>query len=145
MHADPIGTTAASMVAHLRDADSAPLYWASLGAPCCGVFMPLYIGGEIPQPLTQAEEEYSDASVWWLFKKLDECVAEDFAGRTPRVQEVWAELEKEFLEKAVALEDEVSGLNEEAANSRLTRFMEENLNKVLERLQALTAEFEKES
>ncbi len=145
MHADPIGTTAASMVAHLRGTECVPLYWASLGNACCGIFMPLYLDGEIPSALTVAGEEFSEDSVWWLFKKLDECVAEDFAGRTPLVQEVWAALEKEFLEKAAALEDEVGGLDKEAASTRLTRFMEENLDSVLERLHALTAEFEKQS
>ena len=143
MHADPIGTTAASMVAHLRGGTGPAAYWASLGTPCCGVFMPLYIDGDIPGALTKAGEEFSEDSVWWLFKKLDECVAEDYAGRTPRVQEVWGALEKEFIEKAAAMEDEVGGLSDEAATSRLTQFMEENLDTILERLHALTAEFEK--
>jgi dipeptidase len=142
MHADPIGTTAASMVVRLGTDAGPTAYWAGLGTPCCGVFMPLYFDGEIPSALTRAGEEFSEDSVWWQFKRLNERVAEDFTGRTPRVQEAWADLEAAFLEKAARLEDELSGLDEKAASSRLTQFMEENLDVVLERLGALTAELE---
>ena len=74
MHADPIGTTAASMVAHLRGAGCTSAYWGSLGTACCGVFMPLYIAGEMPQALTLGGSGFSEDSVWWLFKRLGECV-----------------------------------------------------------------------
>ncbi len=145
MHADPIGTTTASVVAHLRDASAASVYWASLGTPCCGVFMPLYVDGEIPGALTKAGSQFSETSVWWLFKKLGECVAEDFAGRTPRVQEVWTELETVFQEKAAGVEAEAETLcrsgKSDAARSSLSRFMDESLDRVLTSLRQMLAEF----
>jgi dipeptidase len=145
-HAEPVGTTAASMVAHLRGDSGPKVYWASFAPPCCGVFMPLYIEGEIPKALTKAGPEFSEDSVWWLFKKLGECVAEDFVDRTPRVQKVWFELETEFFEKATAIEDEVKNLQgngngAENAGVRLTQFMQDNFDIVLARLHELTAEF----
>lgn len=146
MHADPVGTTAASMVAHLRGDSGPKVYWASFGQPCCGIFMPLYIEGEIPEALTKAGPEFSEDSVWWLFKKLGECVAEDFADRTPRVQKVWFDLESEFFEKAIAIENEVKGRQgngdgADDAGARLTRFMQDNLDVALSSLRELTAEF----
>ena len=146
MHADPIGTTAASVVAHLRGKAGATVYWASLGAPCCGVFMPLYIEGEIPEALTQAGPEFSDDSVWWLFKKLNEAVAEDYAGRTPRVQKVWGALEEDFREKAASIEAEAGEMRSrgeaERARSNLTRFMKENLDRVLSELREMLSEYD---
>jgi len=146
MHADPVGTTAASVVAHLRGSAGPKVYWASFGPPCSGVFMPLYIEGEIPKPLTQAGAGFSEDSVWWLFKKLSERVAEDFAGRTPRVQEEWLELESDFFDKAAALEGEVASLNADGEtakiNSRLTQFMEDNFDEVLSRLRGMLADYD---
>lgn len=143
MHADPVGTTAASMVAHIRTPGRFNVYWAGLGNPCCGVFMPLYTEGEIPRGLTRAGSHFSDDSMWWLFKKLDECVAEDYRGRTPVVQSVWSELEAEFMNLSVSVEAEALryGGNNEKVSLCLTQFMAENLDKVLSRLRELLAEF----
>lgn len=141
MHADPVGTTAASMVAHLRGTNRLDTYWASFGTPCCGVFMPLYGDGEIPQALTRAGARFSDNSVWWLFKKLDEHVAEDYAKRTPRVQKAWAALEAEFLEMSGQVEAEAESLfsngTPQKAKDLLTRFMGDNLKRVQAGLQSM--------
>ncbi|UCD57513.1 MAG: C69 family dipeptidase [Candidatus Hydrogenedentota bacterium] len=145
MHADPVGTTAASMVAHLRRVGSPMVYWASFGTPCCGVFMPLYIDGGIPSALMRAGAEFSEDSVWWLFKRLDESVAMDVGARTPGVQAVWTELETEFRRKGADVEAEAHALQSkgetEQARSCLTKFMAENLEEVLARLRRLLAEF----
>lgn len=149
MHADPVGTTAASVVAHLRGPGRTNVYWASLGNPCCGVFMPLYIDGEIPPALTRAGSEFSDDSVWWLFKRLSEYVAEDYGERTPRVQDVWAGLENAFRRGAADVEAEAERLRSKGrhgqASSRLTQFMNENLGEVLSALRELLTGFENES
>ncbi len=149
MHADPVGTTAASVVAHLRGPGRPNVYWASLGNPCCGVFMPLYIDGEIPPALTRAGSEFSDDSVWWLFRRLDEYVAEDYRERTPLVQDVWTELESAFRREAADVEAEAEALQSKGrhaqASSRLTQFMNEDLDKVLAALRELLAGFENKS
>jgi secernin len=148
MHAEPIGTTTASVIAHLRGEAGATVYWASLGAPCCGVFMPLYIDGEIPQALTRAGSEFSEDSAWWLFKRLNELVAEDYAGRTPRVQEIWSALEADFRDKSATIEADAEKLRSqgepEQARATLTLFMRKNLDSVLSKLSEITAEFENE-
>ncbi len=144
MHADPVGTTAASMVAHIRTPGRFNVYWASLGNPCCGVFMPLYMEGEIPPALTLAGSQFSEDSVWWLFKRLGERVAEDYRGRTPIVQSVWSEVEAEFMRLSVSVEAEAEALrstgNTEKVSVCLTQFMRENLDKVMSRLRELLAD-----
>lgn len=146
MHADPIGTTAASVVAHLRRNGRLTTYWASLGNPCCGVFVPLYLEGEVPVALTRAGAEFSEDSTWWLFKKLGELVAEDYAGRTPRVQEISSGLEETFLKESVNIEAEAEKLlseeDSDQAHSLLSKFMSDNLDKVLSALEGLLTEFE---
>ena len=145
MHADPVGTTAASVVAHIRKPGRFTVYWASLGNPCCGVFMPLYMEGEIPPALMLAGSHFSEDPVWWLFKKLDECVAENYQGRTPVVQSVWSELEAEFISLSASVEAEAealrSGGNMERVSLCFTQFMNENLNKVVSRVRELLEEF----
>lgn len=145
MHADPIGTTAASIVAHLRGDSGTTVCWASLGTACCGVFMPLYMDGAIPHALTRAGSQFTDDSAWWLFKKLDEKVAEKFAARTPLVQRVWSELESSFAEAAPEIEAEAHALRTAGktadASSLLTLFMEQNLDRVLTALHDLLTEF----
>ena len=141
MHAEPVGTTAAGIVAHLRGDGALNTYWACFGPPCCGVFMPLYIEGEIPGTLTNAGPEFSEDSAWWLFKRLGDSVASDFAKNTPVVQEAWEKLESEFLEKAPDVECEAQGLlsggKVEQARALLSAFMRDNLDKTLAQLQYL--------
>ncbi len=143
MHADPVGTTAASMVAHIRKSYPFVTYWASLGNPCCGVFMPLYFQAEIPPALLQAGSEFSADSAWWLFKQLGERVAEDYEARTPSVQEAWNELEREFAVEAKQKEADAATLHTSGkpkqAAALLAGFMQGNLQKVLQRLKRLNA------
>jgi dipeptidase len=108
--------------------------------------MPLYLEGDIPATLTHAGPAFSHDSAWWLFKKLDDCVSEDFAARTVRVQEVWAEMEQGFQTAAVEVEAEAEALRSRGehaeARSRLTQFMASNLDSVLVRLQDLLTDFQ---
>ena len=63
--------TAASLVAHLCDDGSRlPIYWCSFYSPCLGVFLPMFIEGELPQVLAIGDETPSDNSPWWLFRQL---------------------------------------------------------------------------
>ena len=107
--------------------------------------LPLYIDGEVPQPLTRAGSEFSDDSIWWLFKKLDDCVSEDFAEKTPRVQEAFGKIEADFLARTGNVEAEAAALRSsesvEYSRSCLTRFMNENLDTAIATLRDLLAEF----
>jgi dipeptidase len=66
MHADPVGTTTASMMARLPAGDGDIVtYWASLASPCLGIFVPLYVEAEIPSVLARGGEQATADSPWW--------------------------------------------------------------------------------
>jgi dipeptidase len=100
MHADPVGTTTASMIARIPPRGDEPLiYWASLGSPCVGAFIPLYIDAEIPAVLGHGGESASDDSLWWQFKKLLAHVGEAWPRRGPRVRAALDQFETNLAEQ----------------------------------------------
>jgi secernin len=94
MHAEPVGTTTASMVASLpADPDVPLLYWASLGSPCVGAFMPLFVDADVPAALGRGGEQPSSDSPWWQFKQLLTCVERDWQGHLPHVRQSFDQFE----------------------------------------------------
>ncbi len=94
MHADPVGTTTASMIAQLpADTDTAPRYWASLGSPCLGIFLPIFIAGELPAALALGGVEPTPDSPWWRFKTLLTLVEGDWPRHAAPVRATWDALE----------------------------------------------------
>jgi dipeptidase len=145
MHADPVGTTTASMLARLPE-DPADLlrYWGCLGSPCVGVFLPYYIDGELPSVLARGGAAHAPDAPWWRCKDLLTLVERDFAGRGPRVRAYWAELEQVLAGEAVEVEAAAMRLRRagahEAGSRLLTRFMEANVALALERLERIIGE-----
>ena len=87
MHAEPVGTTTASMVASLpRSRNEPPLYFASLGSPCVGAFIPLFVEADIPGVLARSSEHPSEDSPWWQLKQLLVQVERDWSRHAPRVR-----------------------------------------------------------
>lgn len=96
MHADPVGTTTASMIATLpRDRSKPLIYRASLGSPCVGAFVPLLVAGDIPAALTRGGLEPDD-SPWWTMKRLLQWVEVDWSHRHAAVRQEMDELEERF-------------------------------------------------
>lgn len=94
MHADPIGTTTASMIAAIpRDPDEPLVYWASLGSPCCSVFLPLRLDEDLPVELTRGGAKPSADSLWWTCKRLVQWVEQDWDARAPQVRSTLDALE----------------------------------------------------
>ncbi len=94
MHADPVGTTTASMVVELHgDAARPLLYWAALASPCIGPFLPLFFDGCVPKALTQGGAEACDGGAWWGFRRLLAAVEEDPGARAQTVRDFWREFE----------------------------------------------------
>lgn len=147
MHADPVGTTTASMVARLaRDDGDILRYWGSLGSPCVSVFLPYYIDGEIPPALTHGGEHPSGDSPWWRFKHLLTCVERDFERHGPRVRAWWDEFEGRIDAEARKVETEALSLRgggrPQDASRLLTRFMSENVDAMRARLDEIIAALE---
>jgi dipeptidase len=99
MHAEPVGTTTASMIARMPRETNEPLtYWASLGSPCLGAFIPLFVDGEIPAVLTRGGAQPSDDSLWWQFRRLLERVERDWQRYAPQVRQALDHFEAEITE-----------------------------------------------
>lgn len=133
MHADPVGTTTASMVARLGAADEPLVYWGSLGSPCTGVFLPYYLDGDLPGQLAAGGEHPTPDSPWWQLQALLELVARDFERNGPRVRAYWDEFEAEVESQRAAAEASAQR-NGPAA---LTRFMHDNVVAMRARLEEL--------
>ena len=145
MHAEPVGTTTASMIARLpHDADDLLRYWGCLGAPCVGVFLPYYIDGELPQRLARGGAVPSDDSPWWRFNALLALVAGDWQHRAARVRETWDGFEAMLADEAVEIESEAvrlrHGGQRDVAARLLTRFMDSAVERALARLETLMRE-----
>ena len=145
MHADPVGTTTASVVAELGQNDDGLLRcWASLGSPCVGVFLPYYIDGELPPELGRGGEKSSQDSPWWRFKELLTLVERDFERYGPPVREAWDRFEGDILRQAETIEAEAAEMRRAgdtaAAANHLSRFMADNVAATLERLERLIQE-----
>jgi len=145
MHAEPVGTTTASMIARLP-AEGADLlrYWGSLGAPCVGVFLPWYMDGELPPVLGRGGEAPSVESPWWRFDALLMLVERDWPRLGPQVRMYWDDLERVLDGEAAEVETKAVRLRRagqhDAAGRLLTRFMEANVALALSRLERLIAE-----
>lgn len=71
MHADPLDNTTASMVAGLpRDPDVIVPVAVSLGSPCVGAFLPVFLEAEVPATLGAGPAEPDPASLWWRLRGL---------------------------------------------------------------------------
>ena len=136
MHADPVGTTTASMVARLGPIGEPLTYWGSLGSPCVGVFLPYYMDGELPQVLAGGGEHASADSPWWQFKRLLTLVERDFEKHGPHVRACWDEFEAEVEAAREAVESRAPG----EGSAALNRFMDANVAAMSERLGALIRE-----
>lgn len=97
MHADPVGTTTASMVVELDEPGAAPsVVWMALTSPCIAPFLPVFVGAELPAELERGGSDPRSGGAWWRFKALLAKVEEDFASRGPLVRSYWAPIEEEI-------------------------------------------------
>ena len=143
MHADPVGTTTASMIARLpAGAAEVQTYWASLGSPCLGIFLPLYVQAEIPLELSRGGEHASGDSPWWRFKALLSRVEQDWS-QAPRIRAAWDEVERSLETERSQVEARAGELlrrdDAAAARRELTAFSQRSVDAALAKLDALLA------
>ena len=147
MHAEPVGTTTASMVAPLSVDRVAP--WpvhVSFASPCVSVFVPVYLQGVLPASLARGHGERAPGdldSAWWTFHQLHEAVATDFARHAPSVQQAFAAFEARVEAERVDVEREARAEamagEEDRASAILSAFMERTVGEVLDLAEALRA------
>jgi secernin len=131
--------TAASLLAELRP-DRPPLAWCAFGPPCVGVYFPVFLDGELPEPLRQGGVTPSRDSAWWRVQHLNTWMGAD-PERWPRVRDGFAHLQARFDQEAEEFAGEAAALRERGAVDDLRRLagllMEhqvEQFENVLERL-----------
>ena len=123
MHAEPVGTTTASMIA-LLPSDGVPIYFASLGSPCVGAFVPLFIDAEVPPILARRSAEPSEDSPWWQLKGLVTAVERDWSANLPVVRVEMDRFEKDVSAEALTLAGESAAIK--------TRFMSQATDELVE-------------
>jgi len=134
MHADPVGTTTASMIARLpAAADEVPVYWASLGSPCIGAFVPLFVDAAVPAIVGRGGAQPDRDSPWWQANHLLSLVERDWEHHVPRVRARFDALEAGWDAQLPAL------VRRSAADR--SAFSEAAVHAYLATLNALTVEF----
>ena len=126
------GNTAASIVAHLcADGSQLPVYWCSLYSPCLGVFLPMFIEGDLPSVLAIGGEYLSDDSPWWLFRQLSLAVRANGADSIASVRAGWQDFQDSLFASAYEMAKEGKTLIDQGrgaeAKKHLTRYMDENV------------------
>jgi dipeptidase len=145
-HPDRSTNTAASLVADLcADGSRLPVYWCSFYAPCLGVFYPVFLEGTLPPGLSVGGALPEEASLWWLFHRLNHLVREDPQSRIPLVRKEWAVFQERLFESAYPLACEGQRLIEkgqpEAAHQRLSAYMHAQVSEMEKRARQMMATF----
>lgn len=77
-----------------------PVYWCSFYSPCLGLFLPLFVEGDLPPVLALGEAEPREESPWWLFHRLNHAARAESETGVATVREQWAGFQKRLLESA---------------------------------------------
>jgi dipeptidase len=136
------GNTAASLVADLcADGSRLAVYWCSFYAPCLGLFLPIFVEGDLPALLSRGGGTPDDQSPWWRFHQLTRWALAEAGTRGPRVQEAWAPLQAHLLETAYPVAAEGRHLLDtgraDEAEALLSAYMARNVATMLDTLRAM--------
>lgn len=124
--------TVSAMVAHLKPDQPSEMQamWYCMSSPCISVFTPVYANvSEVPDPYLTGEapediSNYDEDSAWWVFKKIQLLVDEDYEDLNPTVRAVWDDLYGQGVEKFEELEVELLGLFAEGEREEARRMMD---------------------
>ncbi len=132
MHGSVSGTTA-SMLAELPapGADTIPVMWASLAAPCTSIAFPLFVGGTLPPVLAAGGEKPSLDSPWWRFRTIQDLVVRAPERLAPIAWKHFRPLELAMLERCAEVSRQAARLEPIAREKLLSGFMAQNIVRVL--------------
>lgn len=141
MHGSAAGTTA-SMVAEIPapEADTIPVLWASMAAPCTSIAFPLFVSGTLPPVLAAGGEQVSSDSPWWRFRKIQDLVAMAPERLAPLAWKRFRPLEAAMLERCAEVSHQAARLDPAAREKMLGNFMAQNIVRVLNTLSAAESE-----
>jgi dipeptidase len=140
MHADPLDNTTASMVAALPAAADAPAaIGVSLGSPCVGAFLPVWLDAPIPARLGRGGGEPDEASPWWRMRSLLDLVERDVEIRGPVVRARWDAFETAVWREAAEVEREAARREAPVRRALFGEFSERAVDRWLVELDAMIA------
>jgi len=147
MHAEPVGTTTASLIAPLPvDRETPWPVFVSFASPCSSPFLPVYLEGIVPAALARGHGEQSPGdldSAWWTFHQLHEAVASDFERHGPAVRDAFRAFEERVETERVGVERaahaEATADERDRASEILTEFMDRVVAEALDLAEALRA------
>jgi dipeptidase len=136
MHADPVGTTTASMIVELDPEGRGPL-WMAMCNPCVAPYLPVFLEGRLPAALTDGGRESGGA--WWRFKALLGRAEHDWRATAPLIRDVWRAFEADADRACDAHVRATAGAARAERERANTAFMQETWERaccVLEQLLA---------
>ena len=129
-------TTAASLVADLDgEGRRLPVYWCCLYSPCLGVYLPMFIEGELPPKLAIGTGEASGDSPWWTFHHLTREALKMRPEERSEIRKAIQVLQVDLLDTAyhqarTALRL-IRGGREKQAARQLSSYMEKSVDRAL--------------
>ena len=137
-----VSATTASMVAELPapGADTIPVLWASLAAPCTSIAFPLFVAGTLPPVLAAGGEKPSPDSPWWRFRKIQDLVAGAPDRLAPIAWKHFRPLEAAMLERAAEVSRHAASIDPAAREKLLSSFMAQNIVRILNAQSAAESE-----
>jgi secernin len=140
MHADPVGTTTASMIVELDGSNGVGPVWVAFCNPCISPYVPVFLDGRVPPELERGGKDADAGGAWWRFKRLLTLVEKDWMRNAPIVRDCWRAHER-GLRKSTADLMASRGLdNPERRAATLTGYMQRVWDETLVRADALEAE-----
>jgi secernin len=136
------GASTASIVADLCATDERlPIYWTGLYSPCMTVFLPNFIEGDLPEVLGIGREQESADSPWWDFYRLTQHGVKGGAEARVDIRSELANLQSELFESAYEVAENGRGLigngSGDAAAEMLTKYMTENVQRVISKVKSM--------
>jgi len=111
------GNTAASLVSELHsDNSQLDIHWTSMYSPCLGIFIPMFIEGEIPKILSIGNKNYDLESPWWSFRSIEElCRTEGILDnkKASEIRKIWEPIQNEFYKSAKLIARDANKLKQE--------------------------------
>jgi dipeptidase len=127
------------------DADTTPVLWASLAAPCTSIAFPLFVAGTVPPVLAAGGEKPSADSPWWRFRAIQDLVAIAPERLAPIVWKHFRPLEAAMLERCAEVSRQARKLDPAAREKMLSTFMAQNIVRVLNAQSAAESELTRAS
>src|SRR5262249_6424497 len=120
------------VVSLTNDPGRLPILWWELGTPSSSVHVPIFLDGELPEPLTRSHPQPGTEDLWLRLSQLSEQLERD-RGQRASVQEGYARLQARLDQEAAEFNAEAAALKQRGAvgdlHRQATLFMQYNLER----------------